>query len=158
MLNSNQGPLSGGRNKILFCKSGSVTNCAGIILIECAIKHGNPTRNERDKHELVAESKICPNQEIFCRAFGSDFSCNNRGILGYITVNELREAASSTQKPATPPDRPCRLDPSRCFWLGTCNVRTLPDSHPRKCATAHALENFADAPCGAWRSRLRLPR
>jgi hypothetical protein len=32
-------------------------------------------RNEGDIRESVADAKMCPNEEFFGRAFGSDISC-----------------------------------------------------------------------------------
>jgi len=72
--------MSSGGNKILFGKSGSITNCTVIIPKEWPIKRSNPTRNEGDMRELVSDSKMCPNQEIFRRAFGSDISCNEESL------------------------------------------------------------------------------
>ena len=66
------------RNKYIFSRFFSITNCAGIIPKDLATYKDNLSKTERDMRESVAEFKNCPKQEIFVRAFGSVISCKLR--------------------------------------------------------------------------------
>jgi hypothetical protein len=57
-------------------------------------------RNEGDIRESVADAKMCPNEEFFGRAFGSDISCKNRALFPTVVGSDPKLFTTQPKQPS----------------------------------------------------------